>query len=167
MILVMLLICIVCLLIWVNVTDMSSMFYYTGYKSPVFTLDLGDKFDTSNVTQVTANEIILHDNAALHCTRGMFENIGYSNPTFTLNLGDKFYTSNITNMSHMFYETGNSNNNFTLDVSTFDFSNVTEYSNLFGRWKTTQKIYVKDSTDQAWVIARDSSVFSTSNVLIK
>ena len=96
----------------------------------------------------------------------MFEGVGYNNTAFTLDLGDKFYTSNITDMSRMFAWTGYLNNNFTIDISTFDFSNVTTYSGIFDRWKTTNKVYVNDATDQAWVIASNSSVFSTSNVLI-
>ena len=35
-----------------KVNNMSYMFSYTGYNSTIFTLDLGNKFDTSNVTNM-------------------------------------------------------------------------------------------------------------------
>lgn len=76
-------------------------------------------------------------------------------------------TSRVKNMSYMFGYIGNSNNNLILDLSSFNFDSVTSYTNMFEGGKTTNKVYVKNSTDQAWVIARNNSAFSTSNVLIK
>ena len=71
-------------------------------------------------------------------------------------------------MSFMFYYTGYANEYFTLDLSTFDFSNVTSYSNIFRAWKTTNIIYVKDANDQNWIITNSgNSNLTTSNVLIK
>ena len=98
------------------VTNMSSMFYNTGYNSTTFTLDLGDKFDTSNVTNMAY----------------MFNSTGYSSTSFTLDLGDKFDTSNVTKMNYMFYDTGYSSTVFTLDLGdSFDTSNVTNMENMF------------------------------------
>ena len=71
-----------------NVTDMNGMFYETGYKAMI-SLDLGDRFDTSNVTIMS----------------WMFVRTGYTAMT-SLDLGDKFYTSNVTAMDDMFKETG-------------------------------------------------------------
>ena len=48
-------------------------------------LNLGDKFDTSNVTDM----------------ENMFKDCGKEN-MITLDLGDKFYTTNATNMDNMF-----------------------------------------------------------------
>ena len=60
----------------------------------------------------------------------MFYNTGYSNPNFTLDVSN-FDTSNVTNMNRMFYNTGYNSTNLTLDVSNFDTSNVTDMSNMF------------------------------------
>ena len=71
-----------------NVTDMSEMFRSTGFQV-MTSLDLGDKFDTSNVTDMSE----------------MFRATGFQVMT-SLDLGDKFDTSNVTNMYQMFYQTG-------------------------------------------------------------
>ena len=135
-----------------NVENMQQMFYYTGYNNLNFTLDLGSNFDTSNVENM----------------QQMFYYTGYNSTVFTLNLGNKFNTTKVTNMSSMFYSTGYKNNSLVLDLSTFDFSNVTSYSNIFRYFKTTQKIYVKDATAQNWIITNSgNSNLTTSNVLIK
>ena len=67
-----------------NVTNMSNMFSYTGYKS-MTSLDLGEKFDTSKVTNMSH----------------MFEMTG-SQKMISLVLGDKFFTDNVTDMTSMF-----------------------------------------------------------------
>ena len=54
-------------------------------------LDLGDKFDTTNVTNMNR----------------MFDNCGYSQMT-SLYLGDKFNTIHVIDMTNMFYACGNS-----------------------------------------------------------
>ena len=64
------------------------MFNATGYTA-MTKLNLGDKFDTSKVTDMVA----------------MFQNTGYTLMT-ELNLGNKFDTSNVTNMKSMFSYTG-------------------------------------------------------------
>ena len=135
-----------------KVTNMSYMFYSTGRECTNFTLDLGNNFDTSNVEDMSC----------------MFDATGYNSTVFTLDIGNKFYTSKVTNMSNMFNFTGYNNNTFTIDLSTFDFSNVTSMDNMFIGWRPTQKIYVKDATDQAWVISNSGNVsISPYNVLIK
>ncbi len=165
-----------------NVTNMNSMFNRTGYNSTVFTLNLGDKFDTSSVTTMENmfyetgynNSIFTLDLRSKFDTsnvtnmNSMFRRTGYKNTVFTLDLGDKFDTSKVTDMSYMFYQTGYNNNNFEIDLSEFEFSNVTSYSVIFGGWKTTNKIYVKDTNDQNWIITNSgNSNLTTSNVLIK
>ncbi len=135
-----------------KVTDMSSMFYCTGFINTSFTLDLGGKFDTSNVTNMS----------------NMFYRTGFNSTVITLDLGDNFDTSKVTDMNYMFYQTGYSNTNFTLDLSTFDFTSVTNYSSIFYGWRSTQKIYVGNSTAQNWIITNSgNSNLTTSNVLIK
>ena len=107
---------------------MSSMFASTGSSSEVFTLDLGEKFDTSNVTNMLS----------------MFEGTGYSSEVFTLDLGEKFDTSKVTSMSRMFSNTGYSNPNFTLDLSGFDTSKVEYMYYMFYGSSTLKTIYVSD-----------------------
>jgi len=70
-------------------------------------------------------------------------------------------------MSYMFSLAGYSNNNLELDLSSFDFSSVTDYEGMFQQFKTTQKIYVKDATIQAWILDKGFTNLSQSNVLIK
>ncbi|MBE6150404.1 MAG: BspA family leucine-rich repeat surface protein [Firmicutes bacterium] len=97
-------------------TNMYKMFYKTGYSSTVFTLDLGNNFDTSNV------KTMAH----------MFRYAGYSNTRFTLDLGDNFDTSKVNNMGHLFYGIGYSSTVFTLDLGDkFDTSNVTDMTSMF------------------------------------
>ena len=134
-----------------NVTDMNWMFHGTGYNSTVFTLDLGDNFDTSNVTGM----------------RAMFCDTGYNSTIFVIDFGNKFNTSKVPDMSYMFSLAGYSNSNLELDLSSFDFSNVTDYERIFQQFKTSQKIYVKDASDQSWILNKGFSNLSTNNVLIK
>ena len=102
-----------------NVTDMSYMFYRTGHSS-MTSLDLGDKFDTSNVTDM----------------RWMFHSTGYTAMT-SLDLGDKFDTSNVTDMNYMFYDTGYTAMT-SLDLGDkFDTSNVTNMTEMFASTGST------------------------------
>ncbi|MBR3211367.1 MAG: BspA family leucine-rich repeat surface protein [Bacilli bacterium] len=134
-----------------QVTNMQSMFSYTGYSSTIFTLNLGEKFDTSKVTNMS----------------NMFPFVGYSSMIFTLNLGEKFDTSQVTDMSYMFSYTDYSNTIFTLDLSPLTF-NATSYDQIFNSWRTTQKIFVKDSTARSWIVTNSgNSNLTNSNVFIK
>ncbi len=96
-----------------QVTDMGLMFSSTGYKSNVFTLDVSN-FNTSQVTDMAF----------------MLSAIGYSNPTFTLDVSN-FDTSKVTNMLGMFSSAGYKSNVFTLDVSNFNTSQVTSMRLMF------------------------------------
>ena len=121
------------------VTNMSNMFGATGYDSTVFTLDLGDKFDTSNVTNMS----------------GMFSCAGYSSTVFTLDLGDKFDTSKVTDMSNMFFSTGHKSTVFTLDLGDkFDTSKVTDMYYMFDSTGYRSTVFTLDLGDK----------FDTSNV---
>ena len=96
-----------------NVTNMQQMFQQTGYTA-MTTLNLGSKFDTSNVTNMLQ----------------MFYQTGYTKMT-TLNLGNKFDTSNVTNMTYMFYATGY-NKMTTLNLGNkFNTSKVTNMYSMF------------------------------------
>ena len=71
-----------------NVTDMSSMFQNCGYTA-MTKLDLGEKFNTTNVTNMS----------------NMFNSCGYTAMT-SLDLKDLFDTTNVINMGGMFYACG-------------------------------------------------------------
>ena len=94
-----------------GVTEMQNMFLWMGEK--IQKLDLGDKFDTSSVTNMS----------------GMFWGTGYSRMT-SFNLGDKFNTSKVTNMKNMFYDFAS--NLPTLDLGDlFYTTSVTDMTNMF------------------------------------
>ena len=122
-----------------NVTNMSYMFYYCGYRSEVFTLDLGNNFVTSNVTNMSK----------------MFYNCGYNSEAFTLNLGNNFDTSNVTNMSEMFYGCGSYGKAFTLNLGNkFDTSSVTNMYMMFYQCGRYSEVFTLNLGDK----------FNTSNV---
>ena len=93
---------------------MKRMFDTFAFEGHVTKLDLGDKFDTSNVEDMSY----------------MFNQAGIKNLN-KLNLGNKFDTSKVTNMSHMFSSLGN----YRLDEinlgDKFDTSNVEDMSCMF------------------------------------
>jgi surface protein len=60
----------------------------------------------------------------------MFLGVGYSNMAFTLDLSN-FDTSNVTNMGSMFENTCYNCTSFTFDISNFDTSNVRNTNEMF------------------------------------
>ena len=96
-----------------NVWNMWAMFDGTGYNA-MTTLNLGENFNTSKVTYMT----------------WMFKECGYT-AMKTLNLGANFNTSKVTDMSCMFYSCGNKAMT-TLNLgNNFDTSNVTKMRYMF------------------------------------
>ena len=165
-----------------NVIDMSGMFYSTAAYNTEFTLDLGDKFDTSNVitmygmfylTGHYSTEFMLDlgdkfDTSSVTNMNSMFYGIAANNTTIlTLDLGDKFDTSNVIDMSYMFYATGRGSTEFMLDLTRFTFDNLTNYTDMFYNFKTTQKIYVKNASDKAWLIGKGFSGVTNNNVIVR
>lgn len=81
-------------------------------------------------------------------------------------------TSNVTNMGWMFY---NIRNLSQLDLSTFDFSKVTNASSMFAstgaNLSSPTTVYVKDEAAQQFILNLSTndrpSNWSTSNVIIK
>ena len=68
----------------------------------------------------------------------------------------------------MFYSIANANTTLELDLSTFDFSSVTTYSNIFVGMRSTGKIWVGDATAQSWILTNSgNSNLTSANVLIK
>ena len=165
-----------------NVTNMSRMFFYIGQNTSNFTLNLGNHFNTSNVIdmsymfgEVGLNAINLTLNLGNQFNTSnvtnmsrMFQNLGANAVDFTLNLGNQFNTSKVIDMRSMFDRTGiKSQTNFTLDLSSGNFNNVTNNTSMFYDFPTSKAtIYVKDAEAQQWIIAQNSG-FNASNVLIK
>jgi surface protein len=83
---------------------------------------------------------------------GMFRETGYSSETFTLDLSS-FDTSSVTNMSRMFVKTGYNSKNLTLDLSSFNTSKVTTMGAMF-----------KNTGRNSETFNLDLSSFDTSNV---
>ena len=72
-----------------------------------------------------------------------------------------------TDMSYMFL---NCSSLTSLDLSSFNVSNVDRLSSMFSNMPTTALIYVKDTTTQNWILASDNSrpdYWTTENVIIK
>ena len=76
----------------------------------------------------------------------------FRSTVFTLDVSN-FNTSNVTDMSGMFFGIGYNNSTFTLDVSGFDTGNVTDMSNMFSLTGFNSTVF-----------ALDVSNFDTSNV---
>ena len=93
--------------------NMEGMFKNTG-SNAMTSLDLGDNFDTSNVTKMN----------------NMFEKTG-SNAMISLNLGTGFDTSNVTSMNNMFAECGLSAMTSLTLGNKFNTKNVTDMSYMF------------------------------------
>ena len=125
-----------------NVTNMESMFCYTGYQA-MTSLDLGEHFDTSQVTNMgnmfygTGTMAMEQLNLGDHFDTSnvifmtMMFNITGATAMTSLDLGDKFDTSQVTYMNGMFMQTGMDKME-TLNLGDkFDTSNVTTMYAMF------------------------------------
>ena len=131
-------------------TTMLRMFMELGYNSSNFTLNLGEKFDTSNVTNMGTMFWRCSGSSNLNFTLNLGNKFDTSNVTdmgrmfsemtiSELNLGDKFDTSNVTNMDSMFADIGNKNK-FMLNLGDkFDTSNVKNMAGMFSNYARNQK----------------------------
>ena len=135
-----------------NVTNMWGMFEDTGTNATNFNLNLGNNFDTSNVTNMGE----------------FFAYAGRNSTNFSINLGNKINTSKVTYMWLAFARFGSkTQTNFTIDLSSGDFYNVTNNTSMFsGFGNNKATIYVKDADAQSFIIAQNPN-FNASNVLIK
>ena len=124
-----------------NVEGMGYMFYGC---SKLTSLDLGDKFDTSNVTSM------------------IYMFYGCSSLP-SLDLGDKFDTSSVTSMNYMFY---NCRALPSLDLGDkFDTSSVKNMNNMFRNCVALTTIYAPTTfvTDG---VTSSSSMFSNTTKLV-
>ncbi|MBR1416938.1 MAG: BspA family leucine-rich repeat surface protein [Bacilli bacterium] len=118
----------------VDSSKVTSMYYMFGRMFELTSLDLGDKFDTSNVTSMTA----------------MFDmDFLLKSKLTSLNLGDKFDTSKVTSMYSMFHGL---NSLTSLDLGDkFDTSNVTSMGFMFVYMKSLTSLDLGDKFDTSKV----------------
>ena len=93
---------------------MHAMLYCVGFDK-LESINLGNNFDTSNVTNMIA----------------MFAGVGQASLLKTLDLGSKFNTSKVTNMSYMFHCTGTAALTKLYLGTQFYTTNVTDMTNMF------------------------------------
>ena len=128
------------------------MFYNAGHNANSFSLNLGNNFNSGNVTNMSS----------------MFLNTGYYATNFNIDLGNNFNTSKVTTMYSMFDNMGRSTKtNFNLNMQAGTITNVlnTAYM-LIGFPFNYATIYVKDTASQDWMIARSPSNFNVYNVIV-
>ncbi len=110
-----------------NVTNMNSMFSYSGYNATTFEFDLSG-WDTSKVTIMS----------------NMFNQAGYNATIFDIGNLSEWDTSQVTSMGAMFSNSGRNATTWNIgDLSEWDTSRVTSMSNMFnqaGRNATTWNI---------------------------
>ena len=109
-----------------NVTNMNGMFFDSGRNATRFNIGDISGWDVSNVTDM-AN---MFNSAGKNATT--FDIGDLSKKTVTRSDGSTYIawdTSSVTNMSGMFYQTG-LNADYSLDLSNWNVSNVTEYGNF-------------------------------------
>lgn len=138
-----------------NVTDMSNMFRYAGKDSQGFTLNLGGKFNTANVTNMYAMFVgsrnlktLNLDNFDTRKVTNMAQLVYDCYYLETVDLSS-FDTSNVTDMSNMF----NGCSNLTyLDIRNFTFDKVTNYTRMFQYIPVDCLIIVKSDTEKQWIL---------------
>ena len=125
-----------------NVTDMNYMFAWSGLTS----INLSN-FDTSKVTNMrgmfSGSEALTLDLSGFDTSKvtdmgGMF----YYNKATEIKGVDKWNTKSVVSVFNMFAESKVE----LIDLSAFDFANITSYSNLFDNASAT-KGYAKDETN--------------------
>ncbi|MBP5684801.1 MAG: BspA family leucine-rich repeat surface protein [Bacilli bacterium] len=98
-----------------TVTNMNSMFYYTGYNVSTFELDLTN-LDTSKVTNMSY----------------MLYSAGYTATTWNIGNLSNWDTSKVINMSNMFFTAGYNSTTWTIgNLNNWDTSTVTNMNSMF------------------------------------
>ena len=132
-----------------QVTDMYTMFYYTGQKATTF--DIGDlsQWDTSQVTNM----------------RSMFNNAGQNATTWSIGDLSQWDVSKVTDMSSMFSYAGYNATTWNIgDLSQWDVSKVTDMGSMFsyaGKNATTWNIGDLGQWDVSKVTSMSSMFNST------
>lgn len=121
------------------------------------TINLGDDFDTSGVTNMYE----------------MFAYVGTYADKFTINFGAKFNTANVQTMGGMFNNCAKQDYTSVFDFSNFEFSDkLTETIDMFKEWDNLawrgekRTILVKDKSAQDFILEQ-LPTYTTNNVKIK
>ena len=151
-----------------NVTNMSGVFYMSGYNATTWSIGDLSKWDTSKVTNMnymfsnagqnattwSIGDLSKWDTSKVTSMTNMFHSVGNRATTFNLGLSD-WDTSNVVNMHGMFSSTGSNATTWSIgDLSNWDTSNVTDMSYMF---------YSAGKKDTTWSIG-DLSNWDTSKV---
>lgn len=125
-----------------NVTDMNYMFAWSGLTS----INLSN-FDTRNVTNMegmfSGSEALTLDLSSLNTSNVTdMKSMFYYNKATEIKGMDKWNTKSVVTVFNMFAESKVE----VIDLSAFDFANITSYSNLFVNASAT-KGYAKDETN--------------------
>lgn len=114
-------------------TDMSAMFYYTGYGATTFELKGLENWNTSSVTDIS----------------NMFYRAGYSAITFNLNLSN-WDISNVTTMSPVFSNAGKSATTWSVTIPKTTGSITNTTSRWYGYSTST---YTSPDTGRSFTLA--------------
>jgi len=114
-------------------TDMSAMFYYTGYGATTFELKGLENWNTSSVTDIS----------------NMFYRAGYSAITFNLNLSN-WNISNVTTMSPVFSNAGKSATTWSVTIPKTTGSITNTTSRWYGYSTST---YTSPDTGRSFTLA--------------
>lgn len=131
-----------------NVTSMKYMFYYVGCYSTEMIYKGLEKWDVSNVTSmvmsfegtgcgVDIKKVYIGDLSKWNVTNvtnmmRMFCELAHNSPELVLTGLEKWDTSNVTNMSMMFWYAGYSDNDWTLDLSSWNVSSIQYHTDFDG-----------------------------------
>ena len=161
----------------IKATDMSRLFEEVGLNSKIFTLDLGNKFDTRNVTKMysmfngtgrsssvfTLDLEDKFDTSKVYDMGGMFGVTGYNSQKFKLDLGNKFDTSNVKNMGGMFSDCAGNDKIFTINLGdNFDTKNVTNMGGMFRGMGKSNPNFTLDLKDK-FIISKVSGIENLFN----
>ncbi len=127
-----------------NVTSIRRIFYYAGYNSADFSVDISS-WNTSNVTSMyeafeyagySATTWSIGDLSGWNVSNvinmnSMFNCAGYSTTTWSIGDLSVWNVSNVTDMSRMFYKAGYNADNFSMNLTGWSMTNATNLSSMF------------------------------------
>ena len=128
-----------------SVTNMSNMFYETGYNATTWSIGGLSSWNTSSVTSMSSmfayagynattwsiGDISSWDTSSVKQISNIFQSAGYRATVFTLNLSS-WDTSSVTSMSYMFHYAGRNATTWSVgDLSSWNTSSVTSMNNMF------------------------------------
>ncbi len=151
-----------------QITNMASMFVYSGRVATTWKLNGIENFNTSNVTNMSSMFSVagggptdLHldlssfDTSNVEAMGSMFSNFGGSAKTYEIKGLEDFDVSKVSNMRYMFDDFLVHANNWNFDFSKWNTSNLKEMNDMFagaGRYSSSLKLNVTN-----WDVSNVSS----------